>query len=102
MEEKHFTLLDELETKYSFKEYGQYKDWSSYGKLFYYSFQKGLLSILLYPEGKPNEHIELIKSIIIDLIKILPKGYKYKLCIDGWYCDIQNGDLNIEFFDGKN
>ncbi|WET04698.1 hypothetical protein [Flavobacterium sp. YJ01] len=97
MEEEHFDLLDELMIKYSFKKYGKYKDWSSYGNLFYYSFKKGLLSIILHPEGKPTDHIELIQSIVKDLIEILPKDYKYKLSIDGWYSDIQNGDLNIDF-----
>lgn len=102
MEEKYFELLDELVIKYSLPTYGEYKDGGSYGKLFYYSFKKGLLSIILHPDGKPNEHIELIQSIISDLIKVLPKDYKYKLCICGWYSDIQNGDLNINFSDGNN
>lgn len=97
MEEEHFVLLDELMIKYSFKKYGKYKDWSSYGQLFFYTFKKGLLSIMLHPEGRPTDHMELIQSIFSDLIKILPKDYKYKLCIDGWYCDLQNGDLNIDF-----
>lgn len=101
MEEKYFALLDELMIKYSSEKYGEYKYGGLYGKLFYYSFKKGLLSIILHPDGKPNEHIELIQAIISDLIKILPKGYKYKLWICGWYSDIQNGDLNINFSDGN-
>lgn len=101
MEEKYFALLDELVIKYSSEKYGEYKDGGLYGKLFYYTFKKELLSIILHPDGKPDQHIELIQSIISDLIKILPKDYKYKLWICGWYSDIQNGDLNINFKDGN-
>ena len=101
MEDKYFALLDELVIKYSLPQYGEYKDGGHYGKLFYYSFKKGLLSIILHPDGKPNDHIELIQSIISDLIKLLPKDYKYKLWICGWYSDIQNGDLNVNFSDGN-
>jgi hypothetical protein len=101
MKEEHFFLLDELRIKYSFEKYGEYKNGGTYGNLWFYSFKKSQLSIILHPEGKPNEHIELIQSVVVDLLKILPKDYEYKLCIDGWYCNMQNGDLKLEFIDGR-
>lgn len=101
MKEEHFSLLDELRIKYSFEKYGEYIDGGTYGNLWFYSFKKSQLSIILHPEGKPNEHMGLIQSVVVDLLKILPKDYEYKLCIDGWYCDIQNGDLKLEFTDGR-
>lgn len=101
MKEEHLLLLKELRVKYSFEKYGEYKDWSSYSELWFYSFKNSQLSIILHPEGKPLEHIELIQSIVSDLLKILPKDYKYKLCIDGWYCNVLNGDLKLEFIDGR-
>jgi hypothetical protein len=101
MKEEHFLLLKELKLKYSFEKYGEYKDWSFYRELWFYSFKNSQLSIILHPEGKPLEHIELIQSIVNDLLKTLPKDYKYKLCIDGWYCNVQNGDLKLEFIDGR-
>lgn len=101
MEEKYFALLDELMIKYSLNEYGKYKDGSSYKQLFYYGFTKGLLSFTLEPDGNLINHTELINSIVNDLIIVLPKDYKYKLSIGGYYCFIQNGDLNLNFVDGK-
>jgi hypothetical protein len=101
MKEEYSALLRKLEIKYSSKKYGEYKDGGLYGNLLNYRFDKDQLSIVLYPDGKPEEHTELIKSVISDLIKILPKNYTYKLSICGWYSYVKNGDLNVNFTDGN-
>lgn len=94
---EYFSALDELVLKYSKTEYqGVF-----YGKLFYYSFTNGKLFIKMQVEGKADQHLELIQDIVSTLSKILPKDLIYRLIIDGWYCDIVNGDFNLKFIDGN-
>ncbi len=101
MKDEYSILLRKLEIKYSSKEYGEYKDGGLYGKLFRYSFIKDELIINLCPDGKPDHNVELIESVVKDLIKVLPEDYEYKLCIGGWYSFIKNGSLDINFKDGN-
>lgn len=101
MKDECSVLLSKLEIKYSAKEYGEYKDGGTYGKLFYHFFDKDQLVIVLHPDGRPDQNIELIQSIVLDLINVLPKSYKYKLLINGWYSHIENGVLDVEFVDGN-
>lgn len=99
--EEYSELLRKLEIKYSSKKYGVYKDGGLYGKLLNYHFNKNELSIVLYPDGKPQDHIELIKSVIQDLNEILPIDHIYKLSICGYYSFIKNGNFDITFTDGN-
>jgi hypothetical protein len=101
MKEDYSEPLRKLEMKYSSKNYGEYKDGGLYSKLLNYHFNKDELSIVLNPDGKPEEHSELIKCVISDLIKILPKDYIYKLSICGYYSFIKNGNFDITFTDGN-
>lgn len=101
MKEEYSALLRKLEIKYSSKKYGEYKDGGLYGKLLGYSFNNDKLSISLYPEGKPEDNVELIESVVKDLIEVLPKDYNYNLSIAGWHADVKNGDLDIKFKDGN-
>lgn len=101
MTEEYSTILRKLETKYSSKVYGEYKDGGLYSKLFAYSFVNDKLSVYLHPDGKPEDNIELIQSVIKDLIEVLPKGQLYTLSIAGWFTEVKNGDLDINFKDGN-
>lgn len=98
MKEEHLALLKKLVLKHSNIDY---KDGGHYGKLFYFGFKKEQLLIILHPEGKPNEHIELIQSILNELLDILPKDYKYRICLNGWYSDVVNGNFELEFINGN-
>lgn len=99
--EEYSVLLRKLEINYSSKKYGEYKDGGLYGKLLSYHFNKDELSIVLHPEGKPEDHIELIESVIKDMNNILPIDYIYKLSICGYYSFVKIGNLDITFTDGN-
>ncbi len=101
MKEEYSAILRKLETKYSSKIYGEYKDGGLYGKLLTYSFNNDKLSVCLHPDGKPEDNIELIQSVIKDLIEALPKGLLYSISIAGWLTEVKNGDLDINFKDGN-
>lgn len=97
MIQEYFSALDELVLKYSKVDYQD----GFYGQLFYYNVNKGKLFINMHVEGKADKHVELIQDIVITLNKILPKDLIYRLIIDGWYCDIVNGDFTLKFIDGN-
>jgi hypothetical protein len=97
MIQEYFSKLDELVLKYSNYDY----QGGFYRKLFYYNIDKGKLFINMHVEGKADKHVELIQDIVSTLNKILPKDLIYRLRIDGWYCDITNGDFNLKFIDGN-
>jgi hypothetical protein len=101
MKEEYSTILRKLGTKYSSKIYGEYKDGGLYGNLLTYSINNDKLSVYLHPDGKPEDHIELIQSVIKELIEVLPKGLLYTISISGWFTEIKNGDLDINFKDGN-
>ncbi len=101
MKEQYSILLNKLYNKYSSKKYGEYKDGGTYGWLMNYRFNKDDLTVTLSPEGNPTDNLELIQSVVLDLIDILPKDYKYRLYINGFYCDILNGNLELTFVDGN-
>ena len=101
MKEQYSVLLNKLYNKYSSKKYGEYKDGGTYGWLMNYAFNKDYLNITLSPDGNPADNVELIKSVVLDIIEILPKDYRYRLTINGFYSDIENGNLDLTFVDGN-
>lgn len=101
MKEEYSKILRKLEKKYSSDVYGEYKDGGLYGNLLTHSFNKDKLCVYLHPDGNPEGHIELIQSVIKDLIEVLPKGQLYTIRIAGWYTEIENGELDINFKDGN-
>lgn len=96
MEEEQVTKLDELKLKFSDVDY---KDGGFYKHLIFYRFDKNQLSIIINPEGKPDEHIELIQTIVNKMHTIMPKDYLYKISVNGWYCEVTNGSLDLKFID---
>jgi hypothetical protein len=96
MKEEQIAKLDELKLNFSDIDY---KDGGFYKHLIFYRFDKKQLSIILNPEGKPEEHIDLIQTIINKMHTIMPKDYVYKIFINGWYCDVTNGSLDLKFID---
>lgn len=97
MLQDYISDLKELVSKYSKVNY----QGGLHGKLFYYNIDKGKLFINMNVAGKADKHVELIQDIVSTLNKILPKDLVYRLIIDGWYCDITNGDFNLNFIDGN-
>lgn len=97
MEEKFINDLNKLMLEYSNIDYLD----GFYSKLMFYNIAKEKLTIILYPEGMPHEHSALIQEIVNKLVNILPKDLVYRLTINGWFCDVTNGDFNLSFEDGK-
>lgn len=101
MEKEYLNLLNKLVKEYSNFDYLD----GYYSKMLVYHFDKDKLIINICPsfslDGEMNEHSELIKDIVIKLSKILPKDFVYRLTINGWYCDVNNGDFNLNFQDGR-
>jgi hypothetical protein len=98
MKEEQIAQLDELVLEYSNFDY---KDGGFYSNLFFYRIKKSQLSIVFNLDGKPDEHIEIIQSIVNKLFIMLSKNSIYRLILNDWYCDVSNGDFNLEFKDGK-
>jgi hypothetical protein len=97
MLQDYFSDLKGLVRKYSKVDY----QGGLHGKLFYFNVDKGKLFINMNVDGKADKHVELIQDIVSTLNKILPKDLVYRLVIDGWYCDVINGDFNLKFIDGN-
>ena len=98
MEEDQITKLDELKLKFSDVDY---KDGGFYKHLIFYRIDKNQLSIIINPEGKPGEHIELIQTIVNKMQTIIPQDYVYIISVNGWYCEVTNGSLDLNFIDGN-
>lgn len=98
MEEIQIAKLEELKIKFTNVDY---KDGGFYKHVIFYRFDKNQLSIIINPEGKPAEHIELIQTIVNRIHTIMPKDYIYKILINGWYCDVTNGSLDLNFIDAN-
>jgi hypothetical protein len=101
MEKEYLNLLNKLVKEYSNFDYQD----GFYGKMLSYHLDKEKLIVSIGPsfslDGEMHEHSELIKEIVIKLNKIFPKDFVYRLTINGWYCDIKNGDFDLNFQDGR-
>lgn len=101
MEEKYLNLLNELVKEYSNYDYLG----GHYGRMLVYGFDKENLIITICPSfnlvGDISEHSGLIKKVVSKLYEILPKDFAYKLKINGFYCDITNGNFDLKFKDGN-
>jgi hypothetical protein len=97
MDEKYINLLDELMLKYSNIDYlGCY-----YSKLVVYYIKKDQLTVILHLDGMPHEHLKIIQEVVNKLVKVLPVNFIYRLNLDGWYCEVTNGNFQLDFVDGR-
>ena len=97
MLQDYYEDLKELVRKYSEINY----QGGLHGKLFFFNVNKGKLFINMNVDGKADKHVELVQDIVLTLNEILPQDLVYRIAIDGWYCDVVNGDFKLNFIDGN-